>query len=69
MTHKRVVLVTGGMGGLGETISTKMVDAGYRVAVTYPPGNKTHAERVTQMKTNGYETCASRTAMTSSSKA
>ena len=27
----RVVLVTGGMGGLGETISTKMADAGYRV--------------------------------------
>ena len=31
----RVVLVTGGMGGLGETISTKMADAGYRVVVTY----------------------------------
>jgi acetoacetyl-CoA reductase len=37
----RVVLVTGGMGGLGETISTKMADAGYRVVVTYSPGNKT----------------------------
>ena len=35
MTSKqRVVLVTGGMGGLGETISTKMVDAGYKVVVT-----------------------------------
>ena len=30
-TQQRVVLVTGGMGGLGETISTKMADAGYRV--------------------------------------
>ena len=30
----RVALVTGGMGGLGETIATKMVDAGYRVVVT-----------------------------------
>ena len=28
---KRVALITGGMGGLGETISTKMADAGYRV--------------------------------------
>ena len=54
----RVVLVTGGMGGLGETISTKMVDAGYKVAVTYSPGNKTHAEWVAQMKANGYEILA-----------
>ena len=28
MNDKHVVLVTGGMGGLGETISAKMVDAG-----------------------------------------
>ena len=35
MAQQRVVLVTGGMGGLGETISTKMADAGYRVVVTY----------------------------------
>ena len=40
----RVVLVTGGMGGLGETISTKMADAGYRVVVTYSPGNTKHNE-------------------------
>ena len=39
MNKQRVVLVTGGMGGLGETISTKMVDAGYKLAVTYSPGN------------------------------
>ena len=50
MSKQRVVLVTGGMGGLGETISTKMVDAGYKVAVTYSPGNKTHGEWVAQMK-------------------
>ena len=37
----RVVLVTGGMGGLGETISTKMADAGYRVVVTSPDGSGT----------------------------
>ena len=58
MTQQRVVLVTGGMGGLGETISTKMVDAGYKVAVTYSPGNKTHAEWVAQMKANGYDILA-----------
>jgi NAD(P)-dependent dehydrogenase (short-subunit alcohol dehydrogenase family) len=33
----RVALITGGMGGLGETIATKMVDAGYKVVVTYSP--------------------------------
>jgi acetoacetyl-CoA reductase len=56
MTAKqRVVLVTGGMGGLGETISTKMVDAGYRVVVTYSPGNTTYTQWLDGMKANGYE--------------
>lgn len=54
----RVVLVTGGMGGLGETISTKMVDAGYQVAVTYSPGNSRHGEWVAQMKARGYNVLA-----------
>jgi acetoacetyl-CoA reductase len=54
----RVVLVTGGMGGLGETISMKMVDAGYKVAVTYSPGNTKHAEWTQQMKSNGYDILA-----------
>jgi acetoacetyl-CoA reductase len=55
---QRVVLVTGGMGGLGETISTKMVDAGYRVVVTYSPGNTKHAEWVAEMKSRGYDILA-----------
>jgi acetoacetyl-CoA reductase len=55
-TH--VVLVTGGMGGLGETISTKMVDAGYKVAVTYSPGNTKHEEWVAQMKARDYDILA-----------
>jgi acetoacetyl-CoA reductase len=58
MTNIRVVLVTGGMGGLGETISTKMVDAGYKVAVTYSPGNSRHGEWVAQMKEKGYDILA-----------
>jgi acetoacetyl-CoA reductase len=58
MTQQRVVLVTGGMGGLGETISMKMVDAGYRLAVTYSPGNKTHAEWLEQMNAKGYSILA-----------
>jgi acetoacetyl-CoA reductase len=58
MAKQRVVLVTGGMGGLGETISTKMADAGYKVVVTYSPGNKTHAEWTQQMKSRGYDILA-----------
>jgi acetoacetyl-CoA reductase len=37
--EKQLALVTGGMGGLGEAISVKLVDAGYTVAVTYSPNN------------------------------
>ena len=58
MSKQKVVLVTGGMGGLGETISTKMVDAGYRVVVTFSPGNATHEAWVTDMKTRGYDILA-----------
>src|SRR4051812_25083684 len=58
MSKQRVVLVTGGMGGLGETITTKMIDAGYRVAVTYSPGNTKHGEWVADMKSRGYEVLA-----------
>jgi acetoacetyl-CoA reductase len=54
----RVVLVTGGMGGLGETISTKMADAGYRVVVTYSPGNKTYTDWLANKKSEGYELTA-----------
>ena len=58
MSNARVVLVTGGMGGLGEVISTKMSAAGYRVAVTYSPGNTKHAEWVADMKARGHDILA-----------
>ena len=58
MAQQRVVLVTGGMGGLGETISTKMADAGYKVVVTYSPGNTKHGEWVADMTTRGYDILA-----------
>src|SRR5437879_7142189 len=51
----RLALITGGMGGLGETISTKMGDAGYRVAVTYSPSNKTVSQWAAEMKSRGYD--------------
>jgi len=52
---KRIALITGGMGGLGETISTKMADAGYRVVVTYSPSNKTSNQWLADMKAKGYD--------------
>ena len=52
---KRLALITGGMGGLGETISTKMADAGYGVAVTYSPTNKTADKWIADMKSRGYD--------------
>lgn len=36
---KKVAVVTGGMGGIGEAISVRLHDAGYEVAVTHSPGN------------------------------
>ena len=55
---QRTALITGGMGGLGETISTKMHDAGYRVVVTCSPENKNAENWLIDMKTRGYQVAA-----------
>jgi acetoacetyl-CoA reductase len=55
MAKQRIAVVTGGMGGLGETISTKMVDAGYRVVVTYSPSNTKFKSWLEEMKGRGYQ--------------
>jgi len=52
---KRNVLVTGGMGGLGESICTKMADAGYQVIATYSPGNKKAPDWLASMAARGYK--------------
>ena len=52
---KRVAVITGGMGGLGETISTKMYDAGYTVVVTHSPSNKSASEWLANMHEKGYK--------------
>ena len=57
-TQRRVAMVTGGMGGLGETICIKMADAGYTMAVTYSPSNTKSDEWIAGMKANGYEILA-----------
>jgi acetoacetyl-CoA reductase len=58
MAKQRLAVVTGGMGGLGETISTKMADAGYRVVVTYSPSNTKYKSWLEEMKGRGYSFAA-----------
>ncbi len=50
----RVAVVTGGMGGLGETICIKLAALGYKVVTTHSPGNTKAAEWLTQMNNMGY---------------
>jgi acetoacetyl-CoA reductase len=54
MAKQRVAVVTGGMGGLGETISLKMAGAGYRVVVTYSPSNTKYKSWLEEMKGKGH---------------
>ena len=41
---KRVAVVTGGMGGLGEAICLKLAGMGQQVVATYSPGNTKSAD-------------------------
>jgi acetoacetyl-CoA reductase len=52
---KRVALVTGGMGGLGEAICIKLAKLGNTVITTYSPGNAKAQEWLAAMRTQGYE--------------
>jgi acetoacetyl-CoA reductase len=52
---KRVAVVTGGMGGLGEAICIKLAQMGYQVIATHSPGNAKVAEWLKEMKGRGFE--------------
>ncbi len=54
MAGKKIAVVTGGMGGLGESITTKMADAGYRVVVTYSPSNTKYKSWLEEQKGRGF---------------
>jgi acetoacetyl-CoA reductase len=55
---KRLALITGGMGGLGDSISTKMHAAGFKVVVTHSPSNKNAAQWLAEQKAKGFEFAA-----------
>jgi acetoacetyl-CoA reductase len=51
---KRIALVTGGMGGLGEAICMKLHALGNQVITTYSPGNTKASEWLAEMERQGY---------------
>ncbi|MDE2422848.1 MAG: acetoacetyl-CoA reductase [Betaproteobacteria bacterium] len=51
---QRLVLVTGGMGGLGESICVKLAELGYKVATTYSHSNTTSEAWLAAMREKGY---------------
>jgi len=58
MATQRTAIVTGGMGGLGESISIKLADAGYKVVVTYSPSNTKFRSWLEDMKGKGHSFAA-----------
>ena len=52
---KRVAVVTGGMGGLGDAICIKLGQMGYTVVATYSPGNTKSAEWMKGMKDRKFD--------------
>jgi acetoacetyl-CoA reductase len=54
-TTKRIALVTGGMGGLGEAICIKLAALGDTVITTYSPGNTRAQHWLGSMKQQGYQ--------------
>ena len=55
---RKVALVTGGMGGLGEAICTRLFRSGYRVVTTYSPRNEGASEWVDAHRKEGVEVSA-----------
>ncbi|OWW22307.1 acetoacetyl-CoA reductase [Noviherbaspirillum denitrificans] len=58
MDDRKVAVVTGGMGGLGEAICARLCRAGYRVAATYSPRNDSATEWIDAHRKEGLEVSA-----------
>jgi acetoacetyl-CoA reductase len=54
MAKKRIALVTGGMGGLGEAICIKLAEQGDTAVATYTPGNTRAQQWLADMKARGF---------------
>jgi acetoacetyl-CoA reductase len=50
----RTALITGGMGGIGETICARMAALGFQVATTHSPGNTKATEWLAEMERQGH---------------
>ena len=50
---KKIALVTGGMGGIGEAISIRLHDVGHAVVVTYSPNNTGADDWLARMEAAG----------------
>jgi acetoacetyl-CoA reductase len=61
MDVQRVALVTGGMGGLGESICRRLYSAGYRVVATYSPHNDHAKTWLADQKKDGFDIAAVQT--------
>jgi acetoacetyl-CoA reductase len=53
--RKKIALITDGAGALAQAVSAKLTDAGYGVAMTYSPSDKSANQWLANMRARGYD--------------